>query len=333
MSNKRMLSGIKPTGELTLGNYIGAIKNFVKLQDEYELFIFIADLHALTMPQEKAELRRRIKEIAAMYIACGIDPEKTTIFIQSEIPAHPMMGYLMECTSYIGELNRMTQFKEKTKNQKNEAIRCSLYTYPALMAADILLYDPEYVPVGDDQKQHVELTRNLAQRFNNKYGDFFTIPEPISPKIGARIMDLQDPTSKMSKSDDNDKGCILLLDDINIAKKKIRSAVTDNEKSIKYDPINKPGISNLLSIYSVLSNKAILELEKEYQGVGYGDFKKALSLVVAEELTKIQTKYYEVINSNYLNEVLDKGAERANQIAMKKVYKAFNKVGLGRKRK
>ncbi|XMB86991.1 tryptophan--tRNA ligase [Mycoplasmatota bacterium WC44] len=329
---KRMVSGIKPTGDLTLGNYIGAIRNFINFQDEYELLVFVADLHALTIPQDRAQLRKRIKDIAALYIACGLDPEKAKIFIQSEIPAHSQLGYLLECHSYMGELGRMTQFKDKTQSKNNEAITSSLFTYPVLMAADIILYDADFVPVGDDQKQHVELTRNIAQRFNSRHGEFFKVPDPVIPKTGARIMDLQDPLKKMSKSDDTDKGYILLLDDINRIKNKIKSAMTDSGSDVKYDKENKPGISNLLTIYSTLSNKSIEEIEAMYVGKGYGDFKKDLAEVVSDTIQPIQDKYKEIVKSKELDEILDAGRDFANKIAFKKIMKANHKLGLGRKR-
>jgi len=287
-----MVSGIKPTGELTLGNYIGAIKNFYKFQDEYELFVFIADLHALTTIQDRAKLRKRIKDIAAFYIASGLDPEKVTIFIQSEIPAHSQLGYLLECHSYMGELSRMTQFKDKSNNQ-NESIHASLFTYPVLMAADIILYDADYVPVGEDQKQHVELTRSIAERFNSRHGEFFKVPEPVIAEEGARIMDLQDPSKKMSKSSDSDKGYILLTDDISRIKNKIKSAITDSGSEIKYDKEDKPGISNLLTIYSAISGISIENIEIKYKGIGYGEFKKDLAEIVADHIQEIQEKYKE----------------------------------------
>lgn len=329
---KRMVSGIKPTGELTLGNYIGAIQNFVKFQDEYELFVFVADLHALTTQQDKTVLRRRIRDVVAFYLACGLDKDKTTIYIQSEIPAHSQLGYLLECHSYMGELSRMTQFKDKSKNQ-NESIHSSMFTYPVLMAADILLYDADYVPVGDDQKQHVELTRNLAERFNSRHGDFFTVPEPVIPKAGARIMDLQDPTKKMSKSDTSDKGYIMLLDDPARIRNKIKSAMTDSGSDVLFDVENKPGISNLLTIYSVLTGVSISDLEKKYQNDGYGVFKSDLADIVADHISVIQDKYKSVVNSKELDEILDAGREKAGKIAFKKIMKANYKLGLGRKRK
>ncbi len=328
---KRMVSGIKPTGELTLGNYLGAIQNFVKFQDEYDLFVFVADLHALTVQQDRLTLRKRIRDVAAYYLACGLDKDKVTIFIQSEIPAHSQLGYILECHSYMGELNRMTQFKDKAKSQ-NESIHASLYTYPVLMAADILLYDADYVPVGDDQKQHVELTRNIAERFNSRHGEFFKVPIPVIPKAGARIMDLQEPTRKMSKSDTSEKGYILLSDPPARIRNKIKSAITDSGSEVLFDKENKPGISNLLTIYSVLTGITIKELEKKYAGSGYGTFKSELADIVANHIEKIQIRYNEVINSKELDEILDAGRDKAGKIAYKKIMKANHKLGLGRKR-
>lgn len=331
---KKLVSGIQPSGNITLGNYLGAIKNFVKLQDEIqdcEFFIFIADLHAITVPQEKQALRQNIKNLAALYIACGLDPEKCHLFVQSEIPAHSMLGYIMECTGYIGEMERMTQFKDK-KVKQVQGVSCSLLTYPALMAADILLYDADLVPVGEDQKQHLELTRNLALRFNQKYGETFTVPEPYISKSGARIMSLNDPTKKMSKSDPNPKAYISLLDDINVARKKIMSAVTDSIGTIEYNKDERPGISNLLTIYSCLSNESIETIVNKYKNSGYADFKKDLADLVENELTHIQKKYNDLINSTKLDEILDEGRDYASKCAFKKINKVYNKIGLGRKR-
>ena len=331
---KRILSGIKPTGELTLGNYIGAIKRFVELQQsmpEDEFYLFIADLHAITVPQDTQELRRRTRDIAAMYIAAGLDPERTVLFIQSEVKEHAELGYLLQCYTHMGELERMTQYKDKIKKGESN-LTSALFTYPALMAADILIYDADYVPVGDDQKQHVELTRDIATRFNNRYREFFRVPEPIIPKVGARIMDLQDPTKKMSKSDDNSKGYIALLDDLLVIKKKIKSAVTDSLGIVKYDPDNQPGIANLLSIYSVLSEKSIDEIVLNYSNKGYADFKNDLAELVADKIGEIQNKYNEVIQSGTLDSILDKGKETASRVAYKKVEKCKQIIGLGRKR-
>lgn len=331
---KRIVSGIQPTGSLNIGTYLGSVKNFVKLQDElpeHEFFIFIADLHAITIHKDKQVLRQKIKELAALYIACGLRPDRVNLFIQSEIPAHSQLAYILQCNSYMGELERMTQFKDKAKKQET-GVTVALFSYPTLMAADILLYDPEYVPVGQDQKQHLELTRDIAQRVNNKYGDFFVVPKPLIAKVGAKINSLSEPTKKMSKSDDNEKSRINLLDPENIIKKRIRSAVTDSLGTIKYDPENRPGISNLLTIYSLLDNKSFDEIEAIYEGKGYKEFKDDLGEIVYQELKPIQDRYNELVNSKELDQILDNGRDVASKIAYKKVMKLNNKIGLGRKR-
>ncbi len=332
IKQKRLVSGIKPTGQLTLGNYIGALKQFVKLQDELEnteLFIFIADLHAITTPQERQELKKNIRSVAAVYLACGLDPEKVNLFIQSEINEHAVLGYIMESTAYIGEMERMTQYKDK-KRKQTEGIRTSLMTYPALMAADILLYDADIVPIGDDQKQHLELTRNLANRFNHAYGDTFVVPEGFFSETGARIMSLSDPKKKMDKSNENAKSYILLLDDLGTARNKIKSAVTDSDGIIKYDIKKKPGISNLLTIYSSLTDMPIKDLETTYKDKSYSVFKTDLGEIVADALRPIQQRYFEYINNPKLDEILDQGAERAQLLASRKIQKVFKKMGLGR---
>ena len=325
---KRMVSGIKPTGELTLGNYIGALRNFVKYQDDYELYVFIANLHCVTVYQDPKELRKNLKDAIALYLACGLDPEKCTIFLQSDVYEHAQLGWLMTCMSYMGELSRMTQFKEKTQNAKDENITAGLFVYPPLMAADILLYDADYVPVGEDQKQHVELTRDLAQRFNNRYSETFVVPEPLVAKVGARIMSLSDPAKKMSKSEETNKGCIYLLDDINVAKKKIMSAVTDMCAHVNYDKENQPGVSNLLEIMSSLSGESIDSIVARYEDKGYGEFKKEVAEVVAKELTMIQSRYNEIMKSGLIEQVLKEGAERAHRIAFKKLKKVQKKMGI-----
>jgi tryptophanyl-tRNA synthetase len=329
-----IVSGIQPTGAINLGTYLGSIKNFVTLQETYSdhhFFLFIADLHAITVPQEKAALRKMIKELAALYIACGLKKERLSLFIQSEIAAHSQMNYLLQTFTYMGELERMTQFKEKALKQE-KGVSSALFTYPVLMAGDILLYDAEYVPVGDDQKQHLELTRDLAIRINNRLGDFFTVPKPLFPKVGARIMSLTEPTKKMSKSDDNVKSKILLLDDDNIIKKRIMSAVTDSDQSIRYDKENKAGISNLLTILSAITNEPIEALEARYKESAYATFKQDVAEAVIKELAPIKARYKELINSNEIDEILDEGARYAEKIAMKKVYKLNQKLGLGRKK-
>lgn len=328
---KTIFSGIQPSGTITLGNYIGAMKQFVELQDEYNCYFCIVDEHAITVPQDRLQLRKNIRSLAALYIASGIDPEKATLFIQSEVPAHAQAGWMMQCVAYIGELERMTQFKDKSTGK--EAVSAGLLTYPPLMAADILLYKTDLVPVGEDQKQHLELTRDLAERFNKKYNDIFAIPEVRIPKVGARVMSLQDPTKKMSKSDPNQKAFISMLDDPKQIEKKIKSAVTDSEGIVKYDKENKPGISNLLSIYSILTERPVSEIEKEYEGKGYGDFKADVAQVVVKAIEPIQSKYYSLMESSELDDILDRGAEKANRAANKMLAKMENAMGLGRKRR
>ena len=332
---KRILSGIQPTGSLNIGTYLGSVKNFVKLQDEmpdYEFYIFIADLHAITVHKDKQYLRAKIKELAALYVACGLDPKRVNLFIQSEVPAHSQLAYILQCNSYIGELERMTQYKEKSRKQE-AGVTVGLFSYPTLMAADILLYDPDFVPVGTDQKQHLELTRDIAQRVNNKYNDIFTVPEPLIAKVGAKIQSLNEPTKKMSKSDNNEKSRINLLDPENIIKKRIKSAVTDSLGTVEYDPDNRPGISNLMTIYSVISGKSFDELTETYKGKGYKEFKEDLGEVVYQELKPIQKRYHQLLNSNELDEILDQGRDAANKIAYKKIMKLNDRIGLGRKRK
>lgn len=325
---KRLLTGLQPSGELTLGSYTGAIKNCVEYQDKYESFIFVPDMHAITVPQDPKLLKERIKKNIGLYLACGLDPEKNTFFIQSENLYHANLSWVLECHAYMGEMSRMTQFKDKSQKQQNVA--CGLFTYPILMASDILLYDADVVPTGIDQKQHVELTRNLAERFNNKYGEIFTIPEPMIPEIGAKIKDLQDPTKKMSKSSDNYKGTILLLDSEKDIRKKIMSAVTDSENKVYYDEKNKPGISNLLTIYSVITDKSINETENYFKDYNYGNLKKEIADVVVEKLMNIQDKYNKIIESGLVDKVLDSGREKSIKIAKEKYNKVLKKVGLGR---
>lgn len=323
---KRMLSGIKPTGKVTLGNYIGAIKPFVSYQTEYEMFIFIANLHSMTVFQEPKTLRKDTRDLIALYIAAGLDPEKVTLFLQSDILEHAQLGWYLGCMVSMGELSRMTQYKDKFS--KGENIAAGIFNYPSLMSADILLYDPDYVPTGDDQRQHVELARNLAERFNHRYSETFKLPEPLTPKVGGRIMDLQVPTRKMSKSDETSKGCIYMLDDINTSKKKIMSAVTDSDGIITFDPKNKPGISNLLEIYSIFVNESIDSLVSRYEGIGYGQFKKDLATIVGDELQKIQDRYQAIISGDYLDIILEKGAQDARNIARKKLRKVEKKIGI-----
>jgi tryptophanyl-tRNA synthetase len=326
-----IFSGIQPSGTITLGNYIGALKQFVELQNEYNCYFCIVDQHAITVPQDRIELRKNIRNLAALYLAVGIDPSKATLFIQSEVPAHAQAGWMMQCVSYIGELERMTQFKDKSAGK--EAVSASLLTYPPLMAADILLYRTDLVPVGEDQKQHLELTRDLAERFNKKYNEIFTIPDVRIAEVGARIMSLTEPTKKMSKSDPNKKSFIALLDDPKQIEKKIKSSVTDSDGIVKFDKEYKPGISNLLSIYSILGGKSIADIEAMYHGKGYGDFKADLAEVVVNALAPIQEKYYNLLDSSKLDDILDEGAAKANIVASKMLKKMENAMGLGRKRK
>lgn len=331
---KHIVSGIQPTGAINLGTYLGSIKNFVTLQETYtdhHFFLFIADLHAITVPQKSTELRKMIKELAALYIACGLKKERLSLFIQSEIAAHSQMNYMLQTFTYMGELERMTQFKEKALKQET-GVSSALFTYPVLMAGDILLYDAEFVPVGEDQKQHLELTRDLAIRINNRLGEFFTVPKPLIPKVGARIMSLTDPTKKMSKSDENPKSKILLLDDEAIIRKRIMSAVTDSDQSIKFDKENKAGISNLLTIMSAITHESIEALEEKYKGSSYATFKQDVADIVVEELAPIKARYEALIHSNEIDEILDEGARYAGKIAMKKVFKFSHKLGLGRKK-
>lgn len=325
---KRILTGLKPSGELTLGSLIGGIKQSIKYQEEYDSFIFVPDLHAITVPQDRALLKERIKKNVALYIACGIDPNRNTIYIQSENPYHTNLSWILECTTYMGEASRMTQYKDKSS--KGENISVGLFTYPILMASDILLYDADYVPTGIDQKQHVELCRNLAERFNNKYGETFKIPTPMIPETGAKIMDLQNPTKKMSKSEENPKGVILLLDDEKTVRKKIMSAVTDSDATICYDPENKPGISNLLTIYASLKEISIEDTVEYFKDYNYGNLKKEVADTVVEKLTTIQNKYNEIINSSEVDKILDVGREKTIDIAKEKYELVMEKMGLGR---
>ena len=324
---KRMLSGIKPTGQLTLGNYIGALRNFVNYQDDYEMIVFIANLHCITEYQDPADLRKNLTDAVALYLACGLDPEKSTIFLQTDVHAHAELGYIMACNTYLGELNRMTQFKDRmAKGEKN--MTAGLYSYPCLMAADILLYDANYVPVGEDQKQHVELTRDIAQRFNNKYGETFVVPEPLIAKVGARIMSLSDPSKKMSKSEETNKGCIYLLDDLKSARKKIMSAVTDSIGIIQLDKENQPGLYNLIEIASSLSGRSMEDIVEQFKDQGYGKLKGYVADVVCDTLEKIQNRYKEIIESKQLEKVLNEGALKASKMADAKLEEAKTKIGL-----
>ncbi len=325
---KKILTGLQPSGELTLGSLIGGISQTVKLQNEYESYIFVPDMHAITVRQDPKLLRERIRKNVALYLAAGIDPSKNIIYIQSENLYHANLSWVLECTTYMGEASRMTQFKEKSSKKDNVTV--GLFTYPILMASDILLYDADYVPVGGDQKQHVELARDIAERFNKTYGDTFKIPEPLIRDVGFRIMDLQNPSSKMSKSSENTKGIIFLLDDEKTIRKKIMSAVTDSEGKVYYDTKNKPGISNLLSIYAALNDISVEKAEEQFKDYNYGNLKKEVSDTVVRVLLDIQDKYNKLINSSEIDEILDRGREVTNEIAKKKVEEVFDKIGFGR---
>ena len=328
-AKKVMLSGIQPSGDLTLGSYLGAIKNWSARAEEFDCYYFMADLHSITVRQNPADLRRRTLEQLAQYIACGLDPEKNTLFVQSHVPAHTQLGWVLDCYTMFGELSRMTQFKDKSsKNADN--INAGLFTYPSLMAADILLYQPDYVPVGDDQKQHVELCRDIATRFNNIYGDVFKIPQPYIPKVGARIMSLSSPTSKMSKSDKDPNGCVYLREAPEVIARKFKKAVTDSdtEYCVRFDADAKPGVSNLMSIYSACTGKTMDEIEQEFSGQGYGVFKTAVGDAVIETLRPVREESDRLLKDKaYLEQVYRSGAEKASYIANKTLRKVYKKVG------
>lgn len=323
---QRVFSGVQPTGNIHLGNYLGAMKRFVDLQHDYESFYCIVNLHALTIPRDPEELRKRTRELACFYLAIGLDPTKSTIFVQSHVGAHSQLSWLLECSSYIGELNRMTQYKEKGEGK--ETVTVGLYTYPVLMAADILLYQTDTVPVGEDQKQHLELARDIAQRFNQKYGETFRVPEPLIGEVGARIMGLDNPEKKMSKSADSPANYIGLLEDSKVISKKIMRAVTDSENEVRFDMQHKPGVSNLLTIYSLMTGETIPDLEKKYQGSGYGTFKKELAEIVVDKLAVIQDNYQRFDKSGEVENVLKQGAEKANAIAEQTLAKAKEFMGV-----
>ena len=324
---KRVFSGVQPTGNIHIGNYLGALKQFVELQDDNECFYCIVDEHAITVPQDPKELKKHILDVAALYMAIGVDPAKSVVFVQSQVPAHAELGWILICASNTGELFRMTQFKSKSHGK--ESVGTGLLTYPALMAADILLYDTDIVPVGNDQKQHIELTRDLAIRVNNRYGKTFVVPDGRFLKTGARIMALDDPTAKMSKSAVNELSRISLLDEPSKIKKAIMRATTDSEGSVRFDAENKPGVSNLLTIYSAFSGKPIEDLEREYEGRGYGDFKKDLVEITVNALTPIRERFAEIRNSQELIDALESGAERANAIAVQTMKRVRDRFGMG----
>ncbi|MGU3472473.1 tryptophan--tRNA ligase [Paenibacillus sp. D51F] len=307
---KKVLSGIQPSGQLTLGNYIGALQNFVKLQETHECYFMVVDLHAITVPQDPEALREQSKSIAAIYLAAGIDPERASIYMQSHVRAHAELGWILTTLTSMGELERMTQFKDKAAGK--DSVGAGLFVYPSLMAADILVYNADLVPVGDDQKQHLELTRDLAQRFNSRFGDFFTVPEPYIPKVGARIMSLDDASKKMSKSNPNPGSFIALLDPPDVIRKKISRATTDSGREVQYDLSAKPEVSNLMGIYSQMSGLSLQEVEAKFEGQGYGPFKKDLAEQIIAVLEPLQERYRDIRSSGQLEEVLRRGAERAS---------------------
>ena len=331
MSKKRIFSGVQPSAIPTIGNYIGAMKNFVALQDEYDCTYCIVNQHAITVPQDPKKLKKQTRSLAALYLAIGLDPEKSTIFVQSEVPAHAQAAWIVQCNVGVGELERMTQYKDKS--QKQQSVSAGLLTYPPLMVADIVLYNAEVVPVGDDQKQHMELTRDFVERFNSRYGNgnkLLVMPEPFIPKAGARVMSLQTPTKKMSKSDANVKEYISMLDEPSVIRKKIKSAVTDSSGVIEFDPAEKPGVSNLLTIFSAFSGESIESLVERFKGVGYGQFKEELADAIIAVMEPIQDRYYELLKSDKLDEILDEGAKKANYVANKTLRKMEKAVGLVR---
>ncbi len=325
---KRILSGIQPTGTFTLGNYIGAVRNWAKLQDEFECLYMVADLHALTVRQVPAELRAHTREAAAMLLAAGINPQESILFIQSQVPAHTQLNWILCCNSQFGELSRMTQFKDKSAKHPDN-VNGGLFTYPALMAADILIYNADLVPVGQDQTQHLELARNVAQRFNNAYSPTFTLPDGYVTKEGAKIMSLADPTRKMSKSDTNANSFVLMTDDRDVILRKFRRAVTDSDGQVRYDPAAKPGVSNLMCIYNVFTGKPMEDIEREFEGRGYGEFKQAVGEAVADALAPIQGEYARILaDKSYVDGVLREGAVNASRLADRMVQKVYKKVGL-----
>lgn len=326
MDKKVVFSGVQPSGKLTIGNYIGAIRNWVDLQDEYECYYCVVNQHAITVPQIAKDLRSNTLDVLALFMACGIDPDKSTLFIQSHVPAHTELSWVLSTMTYMGQLNRMTQFKEKSQ-KSDENLNAGLFTYPVLMAADILVYNADLVPVGDDQKQHLELARDLAERFNNRYSETFKVPEPLITKEGARIMSLQDPTYKMSKSDSNENGFILILDDEATIRRKIKRAVTDSVGVVNYTD-EQPEIKNLINIYSAFSGKSADDIVSKYEGKGYGDFKNDLAEVLIENLAPLQKRYEEIRNDKeYLEKIYIEGAEKAKWKTKKMIDKVYRKVG------
>ena len=324
---KRVFSGVQPTGNIHLGNYLGALKQFVELQEENECIYCIVDLHSITVPQDPKELRKHILDVAALYLSIGVDPKKSTVFVQSDVSGHSELAWILTCNSYTGELSRMTQFKDKSRGK--ESAPTGLFTYPILMAADILLYDTDIVPVGNDQKQHIEICRDIAIRVNHKYENTFVVPDGRFLKAGARIMALDDPSSKMSKSAENAHSRISLLDEDSKIKKSIMRATTDSDGEIRFDPENKPGVSNLLNIYSALSERSLDDIVADFAGHGYGDLKKELVEITKEALQPIKQNFSEIRESDELKAILRNGAEKANTIAEKTMKRVKDNFGLG----
>ncbi|MFD0696365.1 tryptophan--tRNA ligase [Paenibacillus sp. GCM10027628] len=322
---KRVLSGMQSSGQLTIGNYIGALRNYVKLQHLHQCFFMVVDMHAITVPQEPAALREQTEMAASLYVAAGLDPNKASIFLQSHVSAHAELGWIMTTLTHMGELERMTQFKDKSEGK--ESVGAGLFTYPSLMAADILLYNADIIPVGDDQKQHLELTRDLANRFNNRFGEYFTMPEPYMPEVGARIMSLDDASKKMSKSSPNPGSFIGMLDEPDVIRKKLSRAVTDSGREVKYDPQNKREVSNLMSIYSHFADMSIVEIEAKYEGQGYGPFKKDLAEHLVAVLEPIQQRYREIRSTGEIHDVLKKGAQEAAEIANQTLIEVKKRMG------
>lgn len=323
---KRVFSGVQPSGVLTLGNYLGALKNFVRVQHEHDCLFCVVDLHALTVQQDPQELRKNVRQVAGLFLASGIDPEQSTVFVQSRVSAHAELAWLLQCIAGFGELGRMTQFKEKSLGK--ESFSAGLFTYPTLMAADILLYDTNLVPVGEDQKQHLELTRDLADRFNRRFGELLTVPEPMIAKVGARIMSLDDPGSKMSKSNPSPASYISMLDTPDQITKKLKRAVTDTGTEIRFDQEEKPGVSNLLTILAICAGKSINELQVEFEGKGYGHLKVAAAEAVVAELAPVQKRFQEIMESGELDAALDKGALRAKELASATLFRVQQAMGL-----
>ena len=328
---KVMLSGIQPSGDLTLGSYLGAIKNWAERDEEFDNYYFMADMHSITVRQDPAALRRRTLEQLAQYIACGLDPEKNTLFIQSHVPQHAELGWVLNCYTMFGELSRMTQFKDKSQRHADN-VNAGLFTYPVLMAADILVYDADIVPVGEDQRQHVELARDIAIRFNNRFPGSFVVPEAFIPKEGAKIMSLQDPSRKMSKSDTNDNAYILVMDSPDDILRKFKRAVTDSDARVAYSP-DKPGVSNLINIYSAATGKTVSQIEAEFEGKGYGVFKPAVAEAVIELLRPLRERSLELLRDrSYLEDVMEKGAQKARAITDAKVVEVYDKLGFVKRR-